>query len=170
MVSKKDAGREVQSEETPETRPVAIRQSWAGIQSAEELQRLLVERYGNIATGSELLGNEFHVSEKESLVGVPLTVLEFNFRESEDYQTTLDDGSIVNSEYAIVRCVRMDNLEMVVFADGGVGIYKQLKDFSQRTGQMGGIFCKDGLTQSDYKYTDPVTGEISKATTFYLGN
>jgi hypothetical protein len=165
MVAKKNTSSEPETAETVENSAVAVRNSWAGITSAQDIQDRLMQAYGTVFRGTDLLGNEFELVDKKTLVDIPFTVLEYRFVTSDKFTR---DGE--PTEYSVVRGVRMDNLKMVAFADGGTGIHAQLKDFYARTKQLGGIFCSNGLVASEYDYVDPVTGDISEACTYYLGN
>ena len=169
----------------------AVESNAVAAQPAEEnalsTQRLLSEsEYRNIGTigdaialFEEAFGLEIHHAEEElgdgftpmteadkrRLVGVPLFLIGWQFKVSE---TVTRNGEAV--EYANVRviCERHGKTEKYVFADGGTGIYPQLKGYSERTGRMGGILAKNGLRASDYNYRDPATGDTTPATTYYI--
>ena len=55
----------------------------------------------------------------------------------------------------------------VIFNDGGTGVYKQLKSYTERTGRTTAIRCKKGLKPSRYTYVDD-NGVERDAVTFYI--
>jgi hypothetical protein len=93
------------------------------------------------------LGDGFRVAsedDKRRLIGIPLLLLEWSFRES-------DYGS--DQEWVIIRAVqRGENGEAIkwVITDGSTGIAKDLQTFSQKTGKTGGLMVKRGLQESKY--------------------
>lgn len=53
------------------------------------------------------------------------------------------------------------------FNDGGTGVCQQLLDFTQRTGQRGGLFVPHGLHRSEYD-TEDANGNPISGITYYL--
>lgn len=104
--------------------------------------------------------------EKESLVGVPFVVLDWNTRKSSKF-TRAENSVITPTEFVVVSIVDA-NSERKIFTDGGTGILPVLQAHFDRTQSRGGIYCKEGLRRSEYTYTDEHTGQSSAARTYYL--
>lgn len=94
-----------------------------------------------------LLGDGFRLAsedDKRRLIGVPLLLMEWTFRES-------DFGS--NQDWVSIRAVqRGENGEAIkwIINDGSTGIAKDLQSFSEKTGRTGGLLVKHGLSESKY--------------------
>jgi len=107
-------------------------------------------------------GTGFSVVDKAKLVGVPFLILEWRFNSSE-----LNDDGFVS-----VAAVTKHN-DKVIFNDGSSGVLAQLRMVTeQRTERnhptpQAGLIVQDGLTKSDYTYTDD-KGKSIPATTYYL--
>lgn len=146
---------------------VAIRPSWGDLNTTGDVEKALIDAFGTISSGSELLGNEFEQEkDKDALLGVPFAILEYGFSVSNEFRD--HDGNF--TEFAWIRGIRLDNMNKVAFSDGSTGIYQQLKDFHARTGRDGGIVCKRGLRVSrDYDFV-AADGSSGKGTTYYLDN
>lgn len=118
---------------------------------------------GELVKAEETLGNGFTILNGEAknvLCGVPLVFLGWNFNVG-------DQGEFVSAQ--VVARMPGGGMLKAIINDGGTGIFKQLGEFTDRNnGQMGGLFARGGLTRSDYKYKDEVTGEERPATTFYI--
>jgi len=139
------------------------------IGSLADARALYAAMYGeDIVEASEELGDgfdRFSEDDKRKLVGVPLFVMEWKFSTSE---TVTRDGELV--EYVSCRIVgeRGGKTIKAVFADGGTGIYSQLRAYTNRTGRTRGMMVPNGLRVSDYTFTNPMTGEKSPASTYYF--
>lgn len=110
----------------------------------------------------ESYGTGFEPIDKRQLVEVPLVIVQYGFHNG-DY-----------GEYVFVHAVTKRN-EKVIFSDGSVksGIAKQLADITAEREKAGretraGILVSHGLRISEYDYTDPSTGEVLPAETYYL--
>lgn len=95
-------------------------------------------------------------NEKAKLVDLPMVLLEWHFIQSEKYQ----DNSDGTREYVEVLCV-VENPDKTVtkwrFSDGGTGIAKQLRDWTDaHGGRSGGVAVPHGIRVSRYAL-DPVT-------------
>lgn len=115
------------------------------------------DEFRRLAEGS-VTANDTDLVEKESLIGIPLVITGWDWRESE---FDADRG------FVSVECKTIDGQECV-FNDGGVGITGQLRAAEDATGNpkhdKGGvtIFCRRGLRVSEYE------GPKGPARTFYL--
>lgn len=131
------------------------------IDSFESALNLLGATLGaeSIDDASEELGNGFElIEDKKQLVGTTMVLLSWRFPES-------DKGA--EGYFAAVQAVTKDGRK-VIFNDGSsTGIYRQLRDYSARTGKYAGLVVRRGLRESTYPYTDS-NGRTSQATTYYL--
>jgi hypothetical protein len=107
-------------------------------------------------------GTGFSIMEKSKLVGVPFLILEWRFNNSD-----LNEGGFVS----VAAVTKHD--DKVIFNDGSTGILAQLRMVTeQRTERkhptpQAGLIVADGLTRSDYSYTDD-KGKTIPASTYYL--
>lgn len=110
------------------------------------------------------------LEDKHQLIGVPFLVTEFKFSESKKFKNA--DG--VGKSFAIMYVVTQDDA-MYTVVDGSTGIRDQLEAIaaerieSNHPDPYKGIAVVNGLRVSEYDYTDPQTGAVSMAETFYLG-
>ena len=115
------------------------------------------ESMSDYGTGFEV------VKDKSTLVGVPFMILEWRFNKSDH----ADDKPFVSAA-AVTRDGRK-----IVINDGGSGICDQLimvtglRKMSDHPQPQAGLMVQQGLTRSDYEYTDE-KGKTAKATTYYL--
>lgn len=133
------------------------------ISSFDEALRLTQQEFGGeIVAAEETLGNGFTILNGEAkniLCGVPLVFMAWNFNLG-------DTGEFVSAQ--VVGRIPGGGIIKAIINDGSTGVYKQLSAFTKRTGKLGGLSARGGLTRSDYTYTDPNTGEQRPATTFYI--
>lgn len=109
-------------------------------------------------------GTGFSIAkEKGQLVGVPFMIIEWRFNDSD-----ISEGASFVSAAIVTK-----NGDKLILNDGGTGIHDQLRlvtkvrnDNGHATPQAG-LLVREGLTRSDYTFTD-AKGKASKATTFYL--
>lgn len=94
--------------------------------------------------------------EKAKLVGKPFVVLAWESGSLSSYE----------GDYVVLYCVGEDDRKFKVI-DTGVGINEQIANHESANGTRP-LLCRNGLSRSDYDFTDPATGKVSKATTFYL--
>lgn len=97
-------------------------------------------------------------ADKETLIGVPLAFIQWEFKASEQY----------GSEYVVVNYVDMNTGVKGVFSDGGSGICKQLSEITDKRIEAGlpgynGLTVPNGLRRSDYTTPNGV-----KASTYWL--
>lgn len=152
------------------------------IDSFDAAMDLVTRTFGDVLAAHEqpLLGDGFRVaddSDKESLIGVPLLLLDWQFKASDFGQ---------DQDWVLIHAVqRGTNGEAIkwLLSDGGTGIAHDLQEWTKKTGRAGGLGVKNGLRKSDY-FIDPdtkktltkaqvreymVTGKkTAPATTFYL--
>lgn len=143
---------------TPVT-PIISNDSLRAIQSVDDAAALIQELLNGepILNAADELGNGFElVEDKSSLVKTWILLINWRFSAG-DY----DD------EFVNVQAITRDGRK-VVFNDGSVGIRKQLRELTDRTGRTAGMVVPRGLRASTYDYTDSRTGKTSQATTYYL--
>jgi hypothetical protein len=107
---------------------------------------------------ASILGDGFQIlrrKDKDQLIGKAFLILDFKEIEG-------DFGAFVT-----LRIVTKSN-EKFRLSDGSTGIYSQLMELREETGREGGIVVKNGLTRSDYTYTDPSDNSEKAAYTYYL--
>lgn len=114
-----------------------------------------------IPEAAEEIGDGFSVTkDKDQFIGIRLLVVNMNFAEG-DYAT--GDGD-EKGEFVTVWTVSVRGKHK--FADGSTGIYRQLRDYFNRTGKAY-LSVANGLRRSDYQTTDERGREIT-GTTYYL--
>ena len=127
---------------------------------------VLFSKYGVSADTIANYGTGFSVvKDKNTLVNKRLMILEWHFYPS-------DKGS---GDMVTVHAFTSEG-DKVIFNDGSTGVREQLRrvmDMRMKNGQDEVSACRalivnNGLMARSYDYTDPTTGEVSKATTFYL--
>ncbi len=133
-----------------------------------EIQAYL-ERLGLAPEDVDYRSSEYDLTDKADLVGVPLFLVQWEEKVSQDY----------GGFYVVVHAIRQDNGDKIVFADGGTGIAAQLIGLIEKRTIQGlvpeawrhGLMVKKGLVRSDYdSHESKATGEIVPAgTTYYLG-
>jgi len=143
----------------------------AGIQSFDDATVLFSNVTGEgVTLAHEEMGDGFALladDARDSLIGIPLFLMTWEFRPG-DY----DD------EYVTCRLVaRNENgtVRKVLANFGGSGVYEQIRDFTDRSGRVGGLLVKHGLRRSDFWF-DPKTKKASSketpgakpARTYYL--
>lgn len=135
--------------------------------SQEELEAFLAS-IGLTVDEAMFVASDFELTDKADLVGIPLFVIQWTFRDSAEYGGT----------YAVVHGVRMDDGHKIVFADGGLGICEQLtivtlKRTEAKTNPkafQAGLAVPKGLVRSDYPAGIGRDGtERPAGTTYYLG-
>lgn len=137
---------------------IVVKTDWSAVQNWDDVLAHfgatgIVDAAEAFGDGSTLLTS----AEKELLVGKQFVVLEFRFITDE---TT-------NREYVnVLAMTRADNAKFR-FNDGSTGIYAQCKDYFEKTGFTGGIYCRTGLRKSEYIAELP-DGSRTPATTYYF--
>jgi hypothetical protein len=111
-----------------------------------------LEKIGATVVDSDDLGHGFKVTDKATLVKVPMLIMGYRFQESD------------TAQFVTVFAVTEDDRK-VIFNDGGTGIYAQLQKYNEKA--INSILLRDGLTRSDYQYADD-KGVMRDATTYYL--
>lgn len=157
------------------------REELGAIQSFEDAVRLAAATFGTVTQAHEepLLGDGFRVAtedDKMRLIGVPLFLLDWAFRISDYGQ----------EDWVSVHAIQPgSNNEAIkwIINDGGTGIARDLREYTVKTGRMGGLQVRNGLRVSKY-FIDSDTKEaltkqqvreyqisgkgMSPAATFYL--
>jgi len=132
------------------------------LQSFEDVEQLFASREETIVSASDELGDGFALIDNKSILEKrPVMFVSWSF----------SDGDF-SEEFVSARVMcRLDNgtVGKFVVNDGGSGIRKQLRDYTDsHKGNQGGLFAAKGLRVSEYDYTDPDTGKVSKAETWYI--
>jgi hypothetical protein len=140
------------------------------IRSFADAQNLFVGA-GFTAADLEFQASPYTMLEdKHELIGVPFLVTEFKFSESKKFKEANGAGR----QFAIMYVVTQDD-RMLTVVDGSTGIRDQLIAIEADRIESGhpdprkGVAVLNGLRVSEYDYTDPATGAVSQAETFYLG-
>lgn len=117
---------------------------------------ICAQEYGQVVSSTDVIGDGFILlPDKAMAVGREFLVIDWKFITDKD----------TGREYASMRIINPQN-EKAIINDGSTGIYRQLKDLSDR-GIRGGIHCSNGLRVSEYVYEND-NGEKSNAKTYYL--
>lgn len=132
-----------------------------GLNSFEDVEKLFASRGETVVSASEELGDGFALlNNKAVLEGRPMFLISWAFSKGD-----------FSEEFVSVRVMcHMDGgaIGKFVINDGGTGIRKQLREWSDSNGgRAGGMFVNKGLRRSEYDYTDE-KGNTSKAETWYL--
>lgn len=133
----------------------------ANIETLDDLGALFERAGVEVSFAHSVLGDGFAIlgkDDKMSLIGKGLALIEWRFNKG-------DMG-----EFVSVRAVDISQtpFRKVILNDGSTGIYRQLRDFTDKTGIQSGLMVKNGLRVSEYTYEDPNTGVERPAKTFYL--
>ena len=116
----------------------------------------------NLVLAHEELGDGFGEIDKADLVGKRLVFVDWSFHVSDKYTRNSEP-----TEWVRVRGITVEGNRKFWFSDGSEGICRQLRDLTNRTQKREALYCHDGLSRSDYTYTD-ANGDTSPATTFYV--
>lgn len=134
--------------------------TYAAMENWEDAIAAIQQTFGGIGEASNELGDGFAVVQnKATLIGVPLLLAEWTIRKG-------DTG-----DYVVVRALARaqdGRMSKLVITDGGSGILKQLREFTERTGKRGGLMVRNGLRESTYEYDQTDDGKPKMATTYYL--
>jgi hypothetical protein len=117
-----------------------------------------------IYDASEVLGDGIEVADKNDLINVPFLLTGYTVHTSEDF------GNNGNGTYVVVTGITTDGTKFV-FTDGSqeVGIQPTLLDWTERTGRMGGVMCRRGLSRSEYTSKEKdKDGNAIKGVTFHI--
>jgi hypothetical protein len=133
------------------------REDLSSIATWEDALRLAQSEYGTIVTAEEEIGDGFRVAtedEERRLVGVPLFLLEWTFRAGD-----------FGDDYVSIRAIAQGENGAItkwIINDGGTGICRDLRDFTKKTGRLGGLRVKNGLRVSDYQVDNDTKQVLSK--------
>lgn len=140
-----------EQESTPVTEvavPVPFsRKELSSIHSFEDALRLAADTYGGVVAAHEAedLGDGFRLAteeDKKRLVGVPLMLLDWTFRE----------GDYTDQYVSIMAVAQMEGgvIGKYIINDGSTGIRVQLREYQDETGRTGGLMVRNGLRMSEY--------------------
>lgn len=157
MVSKKTEGTPVDGETTATLQKMGpTEEELRAITSVDDALALFDNQADDV---SDLLGTGFNVipsEEKARLVGQPFVIIGH----------TVSNGD--QGEFSSLQIVTKKE-EKLIINDGSTGIHAQMMRIqNQRNGEWRPVVVNKGLRSSNYKYTDPKTGEEKPATTYYL--
>jgi hypothetical protein len=154
-----------------------IAQQSESIFSSDELQsietwddyfNLLEQKEEPVYFAEKVLGDGFAIlstNQKHQLCDIPLAFIEWRFNGGKM-------GEFVSAKVIAKTGDMPSDLRKVIINDGSTGIYRQLKEFSAKTGKFGGLIVKAGLKESNYdrEVTDEKTGQILMvpSTTYYI--
>lgn len=128
------------------------------INTFDDALALIQEQFGQggVISADEVLGNGFALlTNKDHLVGVPFILMKWQFNQGK-YQDDFCTALVVTSQ----------NGKYIV-NDGGSGLCKQLREYTNTTGRQGGMVARKGLTRSDYTYEDEKGNDVP-ASTYYI--
>lgn len=152
------------------------RDDYANISSMSDAFGLAKAEFGNVILAHEdkNLGTGFRVADEDDkyrLMKVPLFLLDWRFNSgdfAEDYVSIhaiqeMEDGSLTKW----------------IINDGGTGICKDLREYTNKTGRKGGVMLRRGLRVSEYDTIldgpdagkpapRDYVGKTGKGKTFYL--
>lgn len=134
------------------------------IASFQDVQDLFAAHGITVVDAAEEIGDGFALVEndqKSRFEKREMMILGWSFSEG-DFKR--EDGT--KSEFVAIRFVSPEptgGFGKYVITDGGSGIYQQLREYTDRTGVVAGLYVKKGLRSSRYanEYSDD-------AVTFYL--
>lgn len=126
----------------------------ANIDTFADAMRLATKAFGGVVNAHEdkNLGTGFRLTDdddKYRLIGVPLLLLDWRF----------NDGDF-GKEFVSIHAIQQNEdgtATKLVINDGGTGICRDLRNYTDKTGRKGGLFLRKGLRFSDYE-TDIDTG------------
>lgn len=116
-----------------------------------------IKQYAAVQAAEAIGSDQFGpiLTDKNQLVGEPFVAVKWNFYPGEF------------GEFVSMWVLTNDDAKYIV-NDGSTGICAQLRALTDNNGQDGMLVCPKGLRRSDYKYTDPRTGDERPASTFYI--
>jgi len=122
---------------------------------AENFDELIEMAGGSVMRGADLIGDGFSLVQKQSLVGKPMIVI--------DWEILTDENS--GRQFVTVRAIVKDNEPngKVRFNDGSTGVFAEVQTLEEQGIQAGPIYFGGGLRRSDY-----VKEGVGDATTFYF--
>lgn len=119
----------------------------ANVESFSDAVKLAADEFGGVINAHEdkNLGTGFRLTSDEDkyrLIGVPLLLLDWRFNPGD-----------FGDDYVSIHAVQQNedgSASKLVINDGGTGICRDLKVYTQKTNRMGGLFVKRGLRVSEY--------------------
>lgn len=116
---------------------------------------------GNIESAADVLGYGFGLLEdKDRLLGIEFIIVRYEVHQSD---------KVKGKQFATIHVMTRSGDKFIV-NDGSTGIMQQLAELKEKRngGNICPLFVPRGLRASTYEYTDPATGQVSEATTYYL--
>jgi hypothetical protein len=122
------------------------------------------------------IGEGWQVLDKADLVGVPFVITNYRFSDSKKIRSA--DGT--GKQFVILYVLTREFFETEgksgkwVVTDGSTGLMTQLGEWVTKKGidldaeKVPALSCPRGLIVSVYDYTDPSTGVVTEAKTYYL--
>ena len=129
----------------------------ANISSLADAMSLGQDTYGEAVDVSDYGSGFALLKDKRILVGVPFVIVQ--------WIDNSDKGDYAGG-FVSLYVVTEDGRKLIV-NDGSTGIRDQLIRIKNRSGRMGNILCRTGLSVSDYEYED-TDGVMRPASTYYL--
>jgi hypothetical protein len=132
----------------------------ANVNDFAAARQAAINAYGQVFFADESMGSGYKVlnsTSKDILCNVPIAFLSWTFNQG-------DNGEFVTA-YVIVEID--GNTSKYIVNDGGNGIYKQLKEFTDEHNVNGGLFVRHGLRKSDYMRTNDEGKNVNR-TTYYI--
>lgn len=128
------------------------------VETLEDAVKLLLEHGETVEKVEDVLGDGFSVlKDKNSLVGAPTLLMSWSFHKG-SYKRDDEEGEENEGEefreFVAIRCVARTskgNIKVIV-NDGSSGIYKQLKDYTEKYGKSSGLYADKGFRKSEYEY------------------
>jgi hypothetical protein len=116
-----------------------------------------------IPEAPEEIGDGFSITkDKDQFLTIRLLIVNYQFSIG-DYET--DAGNGEKGEFVTVWVISARGKHK--FSDGSSGIYKQLREYYDRTGRLY-LAAPNGLRKSEYTYEDPQTHKKTPAATYYI--
>jgi hypothetical protein len=149
----------------------------ANVDTFADAMALATQEFGGVVNAHEdkNLGTGFRLTDEEDkfrLIGVPLLLLDWRFNPGD-----------FGDEYISIHAVQQNedgSASKLVLNDGGTGICRDLREYTEKTGRKGGLFVRRGLRVSEYPTIadggpdngkpapKDYTGKTGKGKTFYL--
>lgn len=167
MASKAAATTVKENGEAVDSTVVAVRNGFSvdelrNIQSMADVEQLFKSHDITVVDAAEEIGDGFAlVNNKDRFIGQQMVLLSWNFAQGDHKD---EDGN--PTVFVAVRFVVQESngtIGKYVITDGGVGVRKQLQDYTERTGVTGGMIVPKGLRKSEYS-----NEKADNAVTYYL--
>lgn len=130
------------------------REQYSGIESLQDAITAAADAFGGVVVAHDdpLLGSGFKIAtedDKIRLMGVQLLLLDWRFNPGEYGKEFVSIHAVTGSSTG--------KADKWILNDGGTGICRDLREYSDKTNRYGGLYLEKGLRISRYP-TDPETG------------